>query len=557
MDGRGRMIRLLHVTRVQIRWKLKSDGMAGMNEVETLQSIHRVFINFNRRAERSSDENLVATFVDSAPLFDLLSTQNNQVIYGRRGTGKTHALKYLAEKVDDKNEISVYLDLRSVGSNSSIYSDAGRPLPERTSTLILDVVGAIKEELFGITVSLIDKHPHPDELTRRLDALQASLTEVKVVGQSEMESLEGKSEKKASGIAAALNIFPVPALSASAKSDSEKSNSSSERVRRTGVESVHITFGSVSSALADLIYALKLKRLWLLVDEWSEVPVDLQPYLADFIKRIILPINEITIKIAAIEHRSNFRIIQDRGAYIGLELGADVAADLNLDDFLVFDNSQEKSVNFVKSLIFNHYNSSEEKVIDFVNPDDLIQAAFTQHNVFEEFVRAVEGVPRDALNLASKMATKGFGQRIAMAHVRGAARDWYNQDKSAAIRSDQQLGDVLAHIVDNVIGKRRARAFLFPSNNKHDGIEKLFDSRLLHVLKRNVSSHDRPGFRFDVYKIDYGCYVDLINTTKAPEGLFEIEDEGGVDKYVDVPKDDYRSIRRAILDSSDLLTTQV
>jgi hypothetical protein len=67
---------------------------------------------------------------------------------------------------------------------------------------------------------------------------------------------------------------------------------------------------------------------------------------------------------------------------------------------------------------------------------------------------------------------------------------------------------------------------------------------ILHVLKRSVSSNDEPGARYDVYKIDYGCYVDLINTTRAPEGLFQ-EDDG---HYTEVPKDDYRSIRRAILD---------
>lgn len=524
-----------------------------MTEAETLEAIHRIFINFNKRAERSSDETLVATFVDSAPLFDLLSTQNNQVIYGRRGTGKTHALKYLAESVDKKGEDSIYLDLRSIGSNSSIYADATRSLSERTSTLILDVLGAIQDELFSITVSAIDKHPHPQELTRRLDALQSSLTAVRIVGETEIEDKSDSSKKNTSALGAMFGLGEKPAASGSLSASFENVEAASQRTRRTGSEVVHLTFGNISLSIADLLASLQVKRLWLLIDEWSEVPVELQPYLADFFRRILLPINEITIKIAAIEHRSNFRIMQDRGAYIGLELGADVAADLNLDDFLVFDNSQEKSVHFVKSLIYKHYNNSEDSTVEFSSPEELIQAAFTQYPVFEEFVRAVEGVPRDALNLAAKIATKGFGQRIAMAHVRGAARDWYNQDKSAAIRSDQDLGDVLAHIVDNVIGKRKARAFLFPSNYKHDGIEKLFDSRLLHILKRNVSSHDRPGSRFDVYKIDYGCYVDLINTTKAPDGLFEVEDDDGNDTFVDVPRDDYRSIRRAILDPADLV----
>jgi hypothetical protein len=73
--------------------------------------------------------------------------------------------------------------------------------------------------------------------------------------------------------------------------------------------------------------------------------------------------------------------------------------------------------------------------------------------------------------------------------------------------------------------------------------EELFDARLLHILKKNVSSKDEPGERYDVFKIDYGCYVALRNTDRDPLGLYEIDGEG----YVDVPRDDYRSIRRAIL----------
>jgi hypothetical protein len=46
-----------------------------------------------------------------------------------------------------------------------------------------------------------------------------------------------------------------------------------------------------------------------------------------------------------------------------------------------------------------------------------------------------------------------------------------------------------------------------------------------------------------VYKIDYGGYVELINTGKVPLGLYQEEDES----YVEVPRDDHRSIRRAIL----------
>lgn len=117
------------------------------------------------------------------------------------------------------------------------------------------------------------------------------------------------------------------------------------------------------------------------------------------------------------------------------------------------------------------------------------------------------------------------------------------------IRGSPALNALLAQVIDEIIGQRKARAFLFPSNVRDARIDQLFDSRLLHVLKRNISTHDEPGGRFDVYKIDYGCYVDLVNTSKAPLGLFQPDDDEG---FVEVPRDDYRSIRRAILRPSEL-----
>jgi len=148
-----------------------------------------------------------------------------------------------------------------------------------------------------------------------------------------------------------------------------------------------------------------------------------------------------------------------------------------------------------------------------------------------------------AINLAGAAAQKGFGRPISVENVRVAARDWYQRDKASIIRANPGLHDLLIKIIDEIIGRRRARAFLFPSNQRSEQIDRLFDSRLLHILKRNISSHDRPDERFDVLKLDYGCYVELISTTRAPLGLFPSEDPS---MYVGVPADDYRSIRNAV-----------
>lgn len=515
-----------------------------MNDQE-LKQVHKALIGFSKRAEKSTEALLVSTFVDSEPLFDLLSTRNNQVIYGRRGTGKTHALKYLLDAVRKEGDAAIYIDLRAVGSNGSIYNDQEKTLATRAATLLVDVMSAIQGELEDVAIDQIDYHPNPDQLTALVDELRTSITTLRVTGPMSIEVDEkvGKEASASGGLGVSIS-----SLSAKFGLSSKTSNSSERKASRVGNEVVHLDFGSIAKCTKALLERLNLEHVWLLLDEWSEIPFELQPFLSDLLRRTLITVPNVTVKIAAIEHRSVFSIQRPNGEYIGLELGADIFADLNLDNFLVFDNDQEKATNFFKTLIYRHYKGSDGALESIDSSDSLIAELFTQFSAFQEFVRAVEGVPRDALNLASAAATKAYGKRISINDVRGAARDWYQQDKAAITRTTPELATALTHVVDEVIGRRRTRAFLYANNSRHIIIDQLFDARLLHILKRNVSSNEQPGVRYDVYKIDYGCYVELINTSRAPESLLVVDD----DESIDVPKDDYRSIRRAILKEEDL-----
>ena len=514
-----------------------------------LKAVHRAFLGFSKRAEKVSSDILYSTYVDTEPLSEILLTSNNQILYGRRGTGKTHALIYLSEQVRKAGDSAIYLDLRSIGSDGSIYNDLSRSESERSVRLVLDVLKAIGAELWSIAVDKIDDPiSNPALISSRLDDLEDAFSEVKIIGEITTKGVEKVNISGEGGATAAMEIGaggPKLALDATFG----RSRGVSEEIERVSVgrEQFSLNFGRVQTSLSGLLAVLGNPKIWILIDEWSEIPLSLQPYLADLIRRTILPINNFVTKIAAIEHRSNFSVHRMGGEYLGMELGADISADLNLDDFLVFDNDQARSVAFFKHLFYRHLKASE--VGDGVgSADELVQITFTQQPAFDELVRASEGVPRDALNLISKIATRAYGKQASISDVRAAARDWYQNDKASAVQANPNLGKVLEFIITKVIGERRARAFLVASNSRDEAIDRLFDARIIHLLKRNISSHDAPGQRYDAFKIDYGCYVELINTQKSTLGLLEIEDGS----YVEVPPDDYRSIRRAILRLEDL-----
>ncbi len=473
-------------------------------------------------------------------------------MFGRRGTGKTHALYYLADAIRKQGALPIYVDLRTIGSTGGVYNDPRLPLAERGTRLLLDVLETVHTQIVDAALALAETTNVTQSLAL-LDALADEITsEVRVVGSIEREAQDSRGVEGGSQSSLRAVISTTPAIEIGGSSALSKSESASHRIVESGVAQHAVHFGAVAGYLSSIVEALPVDRIWLLLDEWSSVPIDLQPLLADLFRRCVLPVRGITLKIAAIEQRSEFHIPRT-GDYMGIELGADVAADLDLDDFLVFGNDANRAKEFFAELLFRHVVSfCEDDITDSVptTAAEFIQASFTQQGTFAELVRAAEGVPRDAINVANLAAMKANDEAISLPVLRGAARTWYLRDKEAAATVNPDARDLLHWVIDEVIGERQARAFLLRQgeDRKHPLIRTLYDARVLHLVKKGVASKDQPGVRFNVYGLDYGCYVELSTTAKEPSGLFMAELDDGAESYVQVPKDDYRSIRRAVLD---------
>jgi hypothetical protein len=359
---------------------------------------NEIFMQFDRRAEASDPSKLVATFVNVGALATLISARDHQIIFGRRGTGKTHALHYLNDDRCRAKDVSIYVDLRTIGSSIGIYTDPTRTLPERSTVLLRDVLSAIHDGLLDFATSTAEE----TDLSRIgpiLDELANSITTTRVVGSVSIKDTEGAkaSEHTSSKMNASLTSG-IPKIGASLGGDNASERTRSRELAYQMEAQSSVVFSNIDSVLRKFSDAVKPRRIWILIDEWSTVPTDLQPYLADLIRRALFPVPNITIKIAAIEHRTKFRLNSSAGTYIGLEVGADAAADINLDDFMVFENDPARATAFFADLVYRHYRALEAGQ-GLQAPDAMIGAAFTQRNVFDELVKAAEGVPRDAINV--------------------------------------------------------------------------------------------------------------------------------------------------------------
>jgi hypothetical protein len=510
------------------------------------------FLRIAKRAERQDDDVLIKTFVDFGSVFTVISSIDHQVIFGRRGTGKTHLLTVLRQSKRTGREIAIQLDMRNLGSVGGIYADPSIPLPQRATRLLIDVLAAIHSSLFEQAVEH-DALVNLGVTGKALDEFFDAHRNVKVVGMTTLEATASAENATNAESKLGLSLAAIgPTVSGEVKAGSAEREAVSAKKVVTGHEIPRVNFGSVGSTLKKIVETLPKGRLWILIDEWSEVPLDLQPFLADLLRRAVLPIKGVTVKIAAIEQRSRLLIPERTIGNVGLELGADLSAAINLDDYMVFDNDEAEAVRFFKKLVLKHVQAAleAEGVASPRTEAELISQGFTQANAFIEAVRACEGVPRDAIHLLSHAAQRAGDETISVDDVRTAAQQWYQASKDAAVSAHEEAKALLLWIVDKVIKERRTKAFLLESGTRDPLIDFLYDERVIHVLRKGSSAKDEPGKRFNVYGIDYGCYVDLINTAKAPSAMLDVGDATPEFTIV-VPKTDFRSIRRCILNLTD------
>ena len=521
-----------------------------------LSQINRALNLIPKRAEQRQSERLRETFLDSGVAV-ALEAVDNQVLYGRRGTGKTHALRYVESQIREHGDVAVYADLRTVGSPEGLFMGDQVQTTERAARLLVDLLNIVHDEI--LSAALDDDALSTDaRFVDHLDALLASIATVRVEGSIEL-SREDESKSGEAGTAifkGSLGASPLVSASLGGSSISEARTTTTEV--RKGNARIALNFTDIARALRNLADSIQARRIWILLDEWSSIPSEVQPLLGEFLVRCVTPVSKFTVKIAAIEQQTNFRSILD-GRPVGIELGADFAANVNLDEFMVYEQDAERSILFFRGLLFKHLTSGvdvEDRVQGLVRESDVVRLGFTEKRAFEELVRAAEGVPRDAINIAAKAALRAGVRQISIYDVRGAAQAWFQTDKEAALQGNPDAPRLLNWIIDRVIRGKRARGFLVNQKSAMSPLLlALFDARVLHLVRRGYSAQDEPGERYDVWVIDYGAYVDLIHTKYEPEHLLAPEEERDAGD-VEVPAQDLRAIRRAVLDLEDFENAQ-
>lgn len=136
-----------------------------------------------KRAEKQEGPQLHETFVDSG-VADVLNSVDHQLLYGRRGTGKTHALSYLGSEVAVRGDIALYTDLRTIGSPDGVLAADEAGPADRAARLLVDLLGQLHDSLLN---AVLDNETLVEDgnFIKKADELLAAITSIRVSGEVE------------------------------------------------------------------------------------------------------------------------------------------------------------------------------------------------------------------------------------------------------------------------------------------------------------------------------------------------------------------------------------
>jgi hypothetical protein len=410
----------------------------------------------------------------------------HQVVFGRRGSGKSCLLVHFHRHAAKSRILSVYVN-----------ADEAKRLgyPDLLIRLLLDILQSFpptrRHRLFRKRLTLAGARAV--ELRKLLDEAD------------EQDVSRERATKDTSGATAGANVKMVQL----AYSDgAEESTAHRSEYREWKLDRLERHLPDYKAAIVNGLKESKYLYLTIIVDDFYLIAPRLQADVIDYLHRLVRGSNGY-LKIGTIRHRSRL-VRYEAGQTIGIEPRQDFEP-IDLDQ--TFEN-----VDQTKTYLRTMLDSMGQRVgiqaasQEYLTPDALFQLAL-----------ASGGVPRDYLNIFSeavRAARSGQqGLRLTPTHIyKGAARESY-RTKLRNFREDAG-GDVapLERIFQDLlvfcIREKRKTVFLISQQEAqsdplgHELIQQLMDFKLIHVIEPDTSAASgRPG-RYEAYTLDFSSFME-------------------------------------------------
>lgn len=423
-------------------------------------------------------------YVDVGGNLERVCAPQHQVIFGRRGSGKSCLLVHFHRRAaPDQDVLSIYMDADEIKRLG--YPDV---LIRLLLTIIERLPGRRRRfKWFG-------KQTELGRMTSELREL-LDLAEESDVTEEARQQDDEQSE-------AAVKKGPL-SLGASHKASFSAGRTS--RFKAEKLDALERHFQDYKRLIATSITDSRYKRGAVIIDDFYLFHRSVQPDIVDYLHRLLRG-TDLYLKLGTVRHRTT--LMRHAGQAIGVELGQDVE-EISLDRTFEDVDSTKDFLRLMLDSMCHQVGLAEGPT--FISPDGLLHLTL-----------ASGGVPRDYLNtlVEAITAARALGQqRVTPRTVyRGAGRLSY-RTKLRNLREDvasdaASIERVFTDLATFCLREERKTGFLVSQQEvttheaEHEVIQQLMDFKLIHVIESDTSAASGRTGRFEAYTLDFALFME-------------------------------------------------
>jgi hypothetical protein len=431
-------------------------------------------------------KNVRPIYVDVGNNLARLGAAQHQVIFGRRGSGKSCLLVE-------------YLKTAPRGEATPIYvlADEFKRLayPDILIRLLVEILEALSRS-----------RPWYRRLLPRRDATRLAAKELRALLDVAEESDVSEGRELRSSDEASATVQGGTFGKAKLGVTTEDTRSRRARFRERKIDSLERHLRDYKDGIVQLTKEWRGNRGCVLVDDFYLIPREWQADVIDYLHRLLRD-TDVYLKVATIRHRTT--LVKTQPQTVGVELAQDVEEinlDLTLEDL---DETQEFLSRMLSSMAER---AGVTNVLELFNPEAL-----------QALTLASGGVPRDFLTIfvhaVDAAQTEGKPRWVTPKHIyKGASRLSY-QTKIRHLREDADgdaggLERVLVDLMQFCLKEKKKTGFLVSQDEaqrhvrEHELILQLMDFKLIHVVEPDTSAASgRPG-RYEAYTLDFSLFME-------------------------------------------------
>jgi hypothetical protein len=430
-------------------------------------------------------ENHDPVYVEVGDHLERVKADQHQIVFGRRGSGKSCLLVHFHRHRARDRGFSVYMSADEVKTLS---------YPDVLIRLLLVVLRAIP-----VRRSLIDRMLRRGPLSEEIRNLRGLLDRADTAWVKEDTARTDDARIEASGTAGPAEL--------KIGGGRTESHARASEYREEKLDYLERHLRDFKEGIVQALRRGPHSRGTLIVDDFYLIHPAVQPDVIDYLHRLVRG-TELYLKVGTVRHRTS--LARHDGQTVGVELYQDVEA-VDLDHtFEDVDATHGYLTDMLDSMGRNV--GVQRASTEFLSPKGLFALTL-----------ASGGVPRDYLTIfveAVKAARDGRATKWLTPKwiYRGAARVSY-RTKLTQLRADlgtdaAALEPVFQDLLTFCLEEKKKTGFLIAERGarsrpaEHELILQLMDFKLIHVVEPDTSAASGREGRYEAYTLDFAFFME-------------------------------------------------